>query len=120
MFLRMNPMHGEGFSPALPPGWNRNRADRTVPISSTLCIEHQISSAISPEARAAVNGQLKAVGSAIQRLSERQRGVFLLRFMEDMNILEIAEVTRLTENAIKVHLFRAVRAVRKVVEDQSQ
>ena len=30
--------------------------------------------------------------------------------MEDMNILEIAEATGLTENAVNVHLFRAVGA----------
>ena len=38
---------------------------------------------------------------------------FFLRFMEEMNILEIAGATGLTEGAVNVHLFRAVRAVRK-------
>jgi DNA-directed RNA polymerase specialized sigma24 family protein len=35
--------------------------------------------------------------------------------MEEMNILEIAEATGLTVGAVNVHLFRAVRAVRKRV-----
>jgi RNA polymerase sigma-70 factor (ECF subfamily) len=47
------------------------------------------------------------------RLSERQRTVFLLRHVEDMDILEIAAVTGLTEGAVKVHLDRAVRSLRK-------
>jgi RNA polymerase sigma-70 factor (ECF subfamily) len=68
---------------------------------------------ISPEQRASVNEQVQAVWEATKSLSERQRAVFLLRFVEDMNILEIAEATGLTENAVNVHLFRAVRAIRK-------
>lgn len=68
---------------------------------------------MSPETSALVNEQVRAVLNATKSLSERQRTVFLLRFMEDMNILEIAEATGLTESAVNVHLFRAVRAVRK-------
>jgi RNA polymerase sigma-70 factor (ECF subfamily) len=68
---------------------------------------------MSPETSALVNEQVRAVWTATAGLSERQRTVFLLRFMEDMNPLEIAEATGLTENTVNVHLFRAVRAVRK-------
>jgi len=68
---------------------------------------------MSPETSALVNEQVRAVWKATERLSGRQRTVFLLRFMEDMNILEIAEATGLTETTVNVHLFRAVRAVRK-------
>jgi len=72
---------------------------------------------ISPEARTLVDEQVRSVWNATENLSERQRTVFLLRFMEDMNICEIAETTGLTENAVNVHLFRAVRNVRKSVEE---
>jgi RNA polymerase sigma-70 factor (ECF subfamily) len=68
---------------------------------------------ISPEGAALVQEHVRAVWSATADLSERQRTVFLLRFMEDMNIQEIADSTGLTESAVNVHLFRAVRAVRK-------
>jgi RNA polymerase sigma-70 factor (ECF subfamily) len=73
---------------------------------------------ISPEERASVNEQVQAVWEATRTLSERQRAVFILRFVEDLNILEIAEATGLTENAVNVHLFRAVRAIRKRVRSQ--
>ena len=46
-------------------------------------------------------------------LSERQRTVFLLRFVEDMQILEIAEATGMKEGTVKGHLFRALEAVRE-------
>lgn len=68
---------------------------------------------ISPETRTLVSEQVRAVWDATKNLSERQRTVFLLRFMEDMNILEIAAATGLTKGSVNVHLFRAVRAVRK-------
>ena len=66
-----------------------------------------------PETQALMNEQVQAVWNATVGLSDRQRTVFLLRFVEDMELLEISAVTGLSENAVKVHLFRAVRAVRK-------
>ena len=68
---------------------------------------------LSPEERAAVNERVQAVWEATKTLSERQRTVFLLRFLEDLDISEIAQSTGLTENAVNVHLFRAVRTIRK-------
>ena len=70
---------------------------------------------ISPEVRAVINEQVQAVWDATTGLSGRQRTVFLLRFMEEMTIREIADASGLTENAVNVHLFRAVRAVRTVM-----
>jgi RNA polymerase sigma-70 factor (ECF subfamily) len=68
---------------------------------------------ISPEARTLVREQVRAVWDATRNLSQRQRTVFLLRFMEDMTVLEIAETTGLSVSSVNVHLFRAVRSVRK-------
>jgi RNA polymerase sigma-70 factor (ECF subfamily) len=93
------------------------KAQRTG-IDSSAAREWLPDRSLSPEQRAAVNEQVRAVWDATNSLSERQRTVFLLRFVEDMDILEIAEATGLTENAVHVHLFRAVRAIRKRVGDQ--
>jgi RNA polymerase sigma-70 factor (ECF subfamily) len=49
-------------------------------------------------------------------LSERQRTVFLLRFVEEMDLEEIAAVTGMKEGTVKTHLFRAVQAVRANLE----
>ncbi len=70
---------------------------------------------VSPEQRALIREQVQAVWDATRDLSDRQRTVFLLRFVEDLDIVEIAQATGLTENAVNVHLFRAVRAIRKRV-----
>jgi RNA polymerase sigma-70 factor (ECF subfamily) len=45
-------------------------------------------------------------------LSERQRTVFLLRFVEDLELKEIAETTGLSEGTVKAHLSRALGRVR--------
>ena len=67
----------------------------------------------SPETTAIINEEIQAVWRATETLSERQRTVFFLRFVEDMDLLEIAAVTGMKEGTIKAHLFRALRAVRE-------
>lgn len=66
----------------------------------------------SPEAVANARQQLAAIWSAVAELPDKQRTVFLLRFVEDMDILEIAAATGLQEGTVKIHLFRALRSVR--------
>ena len=66
----------------------------------------------SPEAEAGARQQVTAIFAAVDKLPEGQRTVFLLRFVEDLEILEIAAATGLKEGTVKVHLFRALRAVR--------
>jgi len=70
----------------------------------------------SPEDLALIQEQVQAIWSAAARLPARQRTVFLLRFVEDMDLLEIAEVTGMKEGTVKTHLFRALQSVRIRVE----
>ena len=70
----------------------------------------------SPEALASIREQVGAIWSAAAGLPARQRIVFLLRFVEDMDVLEIAEVTGMKEGTVKTHLFRALQSVRARVE----
>lgn len=66
----------------------------------------------SPEQQVLAREQVAQVWQAIERLSENQRTVFLLRFVEDLKCSEIADATGLREGTIKVHLSRALRSVR--------
>jgi len=68
---------------------------------------------ISPEENASIRQQVQSVWEATGSLSHKQRTVFLLRYLEDLELAEIAQSTGLTENAVKVHLFRAVHGIRK-------
>jgi RNA polymerase sigma-70 factor, ECF subfamily len=56
--------------------------------------------------------QVGHVWRAVEGLSERQRTVFLLRFVEEMELSEIAAITRLSEGTVKAHLSRALARVR--------
>jgi RNA polymerase sigma-70 factor (ECF subfamily) len=75
--------------------------------------DHLPDAAVSPEDQALLKEQVQIIWQASQTLSGRQRTVFLLRFVEDMDILEIAAATRMKEGTVKIHLFRALQAVRK-------
>ena len=68
---------------------------------------------VSPEKAAALQQQVREVWKAAAVLPGKQRTVFLLRFVEDMDILEIAAVTGMKEGTVKTHLFRAMRTVRE-------
>jgi RNA polymerase sigma-70 factor (ECF subfamily) len=66
----------------------------------------------SPEAQMIAKERVDIVRAALENLSMRQRSVFLMRFIEDLDISEIAEITRMPANTVKTHLHRAVRAIR--------
>jgi RNA polymerase sigma-70 factor (ECF subfamily) len=67
----------------------------------------------SPEAQAAARQRIDAMWEVVAHLSPKQRTVFLLHFLEGMAPAEIEAATGITRAAIKVHLFRAVHAVRE-------
>jgi len=90
--------------------WKRAQAARVDLDSASDWIADQD---ISPEERAAAVEQIEAIWRVVGSLSERQRTVFLLHFMEEMDSSEIEAATGITRAAVKVHLFRAVQAIRK-------
>jgi RNA polymerase sigma-70 factor (ECF subfamily) len=67
----------------------------------------------SPETEVLLKERVQAVWDAADALSEKQRSVFLLRFVEEMELLEIATVMGMKEGTVKTHLFRALQAVRE-------
>lgn len=67
----------------------------------------------SPEAAAVLKEEVQAIWGAADHLPQKQRMVFLLRFVEDMDLLEIAAATGMKEGTVKTHLFRALQAVRE-------
>ncbi|MGC9158655.1 MAG: RNA polymerase sigma factor [Terracidiphilus sp.] len=66
----------------------------------------------SAEQQLLARERVTRVGKAVARLSERQRTVFLLRYVEEMELREIACATGLNEGTVKAHLSRAVAKVR--------
>jgi RNA polymerase sigma-70 factor (ECF subfamily) len=66
----------------------------------------------SLESRLIASEQMELVWESVAQLSERQRNVFLLRFMEEMELSEIAEITGLPISTVKTHLYRALATIR--------
>jgi len=56
--------------------------------------------------------RVEQVWKAVEGLSERQRTVFLLRYVEEQDLSEIAQATGLREGTVKAHLSRALARVR--------
>jgi RNA polymerase sigma-70 factor (ECF subfamily) len=70
-----------------------------------------------PEAQT-TGGQLKhRIEAALCQLAERQRQVFLLREQMGLSIRETAETLGCSENSIKQHHFRALRAMRRLLSE---
>jgi len=66
----------------------------------------------SAEQRMLAQERVGQVGKVIERLSERQRTIFLLRYVDEMELSEIARATGLNEGTVKAHLSRALARVR--------
>lgn len=69
----------------------------------------------SPETRVLVKEKAAQVIAALENLSPNQRSIFLMRFTEEMDLSEIAAVTRMPINTVKTHLHRALKSVRAQV-----
>jgi len=68
---------------------------------------------LSPESQALLKDQVQGIWQAARSLSDMQRSVFLLRFVEEMELLEICEVLGVKEGTVKSHLFRALNNIRE-------
>jgi RNA polymerase sigma-70 factor (sigma-E family) len=59
----------------------------------------------------------RELAGALRQLSPRQREVIVLRYYLDLSDGEIARTLDLSIGSVKQHVFRAIRALRRVVED---
>jgi RNA polymerase sigma-70 factor, ECF subfamily len=66
----------------------------------------------SAEQQMLAREQVAHVWKAVEGLSERQRTVFLLRYIEEQELSDIARATGLSEGTVKAHLSRALGKVR--------
>ena len=66
----------------------------------------------SLEDRLVAKEQLATVWEAVAQLSQRQRTIFILRFVEELDLAEIATTTGLPISTVKSHLYRALAIIR--------
>jgi RNA polymerase sigma-70 factor (ECF subfamily) len=65
-----------------------------------------------PDSRLIASEQMTLIWKTVSGLSERQRTVFLLRFVDEMELPEIAVATGIPLSTVKSHLYRALAAIR--------
>jgi RNA polymerase sigma-70 factor (ECF subfamily) len=68
--------------------------------------------AASAEAQLIAQQQLAKVWESVQQLSSQQRSVFILRFLDEVELNEIAQIMNLPLPTVKTHLYRALDRIR--------
>ena len=91
------------------------RQARATAIDITDAASFLPSNESSPETSILAKEKAKQVQAALEHLSPNQRTVFLMRFIEEMDLSEIAATTRMPINTVKTHLHRALKSVRAQV-----
>lgn len=70
---------------------------------------------LTPEEAVLLKERRSQIASAVGRLPDRQRTVFLLCHYEGCSSKEASAITGLNESTVRVHLFRAVRRLRSLL-----
>jgi RNA polymerase sigma-70 factor (ECF subfamily) len=55
----------------------------------------------------------RQIGRIAKKLSKMEREVFMLRFLDGLNINEIAQILKKSESTVKTHLYRALAKFKK-------
>ncbi|MDO8962642.1 MAG: RNA polymerase sigma factor [Methylophilus sp.] len=58
------------------------------------------------------------IEKALQKLPPRQREAFVLRYWEDMDVAETADIMGCSQGSVKTHCSRAVHALAQLLEKQ--
>jgi RNA polymerase sigma factor (sigma-70 family) len=73
----------------------------------------QSATTLSPYQHVAAGQMSRKIGVALEALPPRQRTAFILKNHQGLSIKEIAEMMQTAEGTVKVHLHRAVSALRR-------
>jgi RNA polymerase sigma-70 factor (ECF subfamily) len=69
----------------------------------------------SPEQALLGRERRREIATALSKLPERQRSVFVLSHVEGRTSREVSALTGLNESTVRVHLFRAIRKLRTLL-----
>ena len=78
---------------------------------------HQPSQPIAPDQHVLAGQISRQVDAALQSLPAKQKTAFILKNHQGLSIREIAELMESAEGTVKVHLHRAVTALRRSLAD---
>jgi RNA polymerase sigma-70 factor (ECF subfamily) len=89
--------------------WRRVSAQAVDPSEIASFVPHPDSLV---ESRLIATEQVTLLWQIIDTLSPRQRTIFLLRFVEEMELSEIVSATAIPLSTVKSHLYRALAHIR--------
>jgi RNA polymerase sigma-70 factor (ECF subfamily) len=72
----------------------------------------------TPEQQLVTSERLREIRSAVETLPARQRTVFTLCHVAGQTAAEVSATLGVSEATVRVHLFRAVRRLRRLLENQ--
>ena len=78
--------------------------------------ENLVSSSESPETNVERNMEVEKLRRAIQKLTDDQSDVIILRFIAEMPISEVAHVMKKSEGAVKMLQNRAIQALNQLMK----
>ena len=89
-----------------------------VPMSSTSDIPavDPVAHEPSPEQRLVSKERTNEITAAVDALPDRQRTVFTLCHLAEHTTAEVSQALGLSEATVRVHLFRAIRKLRRLLE----
>jgi RNA polymerase sigma-70 factor (ECF subfamily) len=73
----------------------------------------------SPEQALLGRERRRQIATALAKLPERQRSVFVLSHVEGRTSREVSALTGLNESTVRVHLFRAIRKLRTLLANDT-
>jgi len=73
----------------------------------------------TPEQRLVSRERTHEITAAVESLPDRQRAVFTLCHLAEQTTAEVSQALGLSEATVRVHLFRAIRKLRRLLEHES-
>lgn len=94
------------------------RSEKVVSMED-MTVEPELDTSRSPHEEA-VLGELRGdVTEALAQLSERQRGMIVLKYYEGASIKEIADIFECASGTVKATLFQGLRNMRQFLKSES-
>ncbi|WP_252263604.1 RNA polymerase sigma factor [Paracidobacterium acidisoli] len=90
--------------------WHRTRANAVDLLEISDWVPDNRS---TPEQTLLARDRVRHLWTAVDKLSPQQRTVFVLRFVEEMELDEISTTTGINLSTVKSHLYRALHIVRE-------
>lgn len=84
----------------------------------SLATAHAVDTPATPENETASRQHLALIEQALAELPPRQREAFLLRYWEELDVAETAQVMGCSQGSVKTHSFRAVNAMAAKLKDK--